>query len=95
MSFNSKTVLHRPERIDVTSDEPPFRQFKLSWTFEPRPGAGCRARLVAEIEFNSRLLQGLVDRVPSGAIADIIAAFEARAHLLYEDAERSKNPPVS
>jgi Polyketide cyclase / dehydrase and lipid transport len=36
--FGSKTVLHRPERIDVTSDEPPFRRFALSWIFEPLPG---------------------------------------------------------
>lgn len=93
--FNSKTVLHRPRRIDVTSDEPPFQQFKLSWTFEPRPGAGCRVGLVAEIEFESGLLQKIANRVLSGAIADIIAAFEARAHLLYPHAERSKNAPMS
>jgi hypothetical protein len=45
VSFGSKTMLRRPERIDVISDEPPFRQFRLSWIFESRPlpsGSGCR-----------------------------------------------------
>jgi len=79
--FNSKTVLHRPERIDVTSDQSPFRQFRLSWIFAPEPDAGCRVSLVVELEFCSRLLQKVVGHVLPAAIADIIAAFEARAHL--------------
>ena len=29
-SFSSKTVLRRPERIDVTSTDRPFRHFNLS-----------------------------------------------------------------
>lgn len=95
VSFNSKTVLYRPRRIDVTSDEPPFRQFNLSWTFEPHPAAGCRVGLVAEIEFDSGLLQRIANRVLPGAIADIIAAFEARAHLLYSHAERSNDASMS
>src|SRR5579863_103454 len=83
VSFASKTVLRRPDRIDVTSDEPPFRQFHLSWIFEPRPGGGCRVRLVAALEFHSRFLQRLVDRVMRVEIAEIISAFEKRAHRLY------------
>ena len=83
--FGSKTVLHRPGRIDVTSDEPPFRRFSLSWLFEPQPCAGCRVSLVAELELRSGLLQQIMDRVLPVAIADIIAAFEARARGLPGD----------
>jgi len=83
--FGSKTVLHRPERIDVTSDELPFRRFSLSWLFEPQPRAGCRVSLVAEMELRSGLLQQIMDRVLPVAIADIIAAFEARARGLRGD----------
>ena len=86
--FGSKTELRRPERIDVTSEESPFRQFKLSWIFESLPGVRCRVILVAELELHSYLLQQLVERVLPAAIADIVAAFEARAHRLYKDAER-------
>ena len=81
--FASKTVFHRPQRIDVTSDEWPFRQFRLSWTFEPQRPAGCRVILVAEVELRSWLLQGVVDRILPGVTADIISAFEARARRLY------------
>ena len=82
--FASKTVLHRPQRIDVTSDEWPFRQFGLSWIFEPQRPAGCRVILVAELELRSWLLQGVVDRILPAVTADIISAFEARARRLYE-----------
>lgn len=96
VSFNTKTVLHRPERIDVTSDDPQFRRFMLSWTFDPRPAASCRVDLTAEIQFSSRLIRTLVDRILPATLADIIAAFEARAHHLYKGADRPiRNAPVS
>ena len=86
--FGSKTVLHRPERIDVTSDEPPFRQFRLAWIFEPQLGPGCKVSLVAEINFRSRLLQRVAEHALSGAIAGIIDAFEARARRLCVTVEQ-------
>lgn len=86
LRFASKTILHRPTRIDVTADGSPFRKFRLSWLFESRPGTHCRVRLVAEIEMRSPLLQRLVDRVLPIAVTDIIAAFEARADQMYRSA---------
>jgi len=83
LQFASKALLRRPERIDVTSSDPPFRRFILSWLFESLASAGCRASIVAELEFRSRLLQQVADRVLPATVADIIAAFEARARALY------------
>jgi coenzyme Q-binding protein COQ10 len=57
--------------------------FRLAWIFEPQSGPGCKVRLAAEIECRSRFLQRVAGRVLPAAIADIIAAFEARAHQLY------------
>jgi len=81
--FGSKAVLHRPERIDVTSDQAPFRHFQLSWIFAPEPGAGCRVTVMADIELRSPLLQRAFDLVLPGSIADMIASFEERARELY------------
>jgi ribosome-associated toxin RatA of RatAB toxin-antitoxin module len=39
-------------------------------------------RLLAEIDFRSRLLERLVEHVLVAAMADIIGAFETRAHQL-------------
>jgi coenzyme Q-binding protein COQ10 len=83
VQFASKAVLCRPERIDVTSSDPPFRRFSLSWLIEERPPAGCRVSIVADLELRSRLLQQIADRVLAATVVDIIAAFEARARGLY------------
>jgi coenzyme Q-binding protein COQ10 len=85
VSFGSKTMLRRPERIDVTSDKPPFRELRLSWIFESRPGHGCRVSLVAECQFRSYLLERVVAGVLPTAIADTMLAFETRARQLYGD----------
>ena len=77
--FGTKTVLRRPGRIDVTSDEPPFRSFHLSWAFEPLADGGTRVGLAAEMDLHSRLLERLVEPVFKGLIADTIAAFETQA----------------
>jgi coenzyme Q-binding protein COQ10 len=86
--FGSKTILHRPERIDVTSDEPPFHQLRLAWIFDLEPGPGCKVSFMAEIDFRSRLLERITAHVLPGALTDIIGAFEARAHQLCENAEQ-------
>jgi coenzyme Q-binding protein COQ10 len=88
IGFESRTVFRRPERIDVTSNEPPFRKFKLSWVFDSRPGGRCRVTLMAELEFRSHLLERLVDKMVSAGMNDIIASFVARAQRLYEATDR-------
>jgi len=81
--FGSKTVLRRPQRIDVTSDQAPLRHFRLSWLFAPQPHAGCRVTVIADIELRSLLLQRALDLILPGTVADMIASFEARARDLY------------
>ena len=82
VKFGSKTVLHRPRRIDVTSDEAPFRRFNLSWIFEPISGAGCRVSLLAELVLRSPTLQRAVDWAMPQIVADIVTAFETRSRRL-------------
>ncbi|MGB8400421.1 MAG: type II toxin-antitoxin system RatA family toxin [Bradyrhizobium sp.] len=88
LEFESRTVLCRPERIDVTSNGPPFRKFKLSWLFDSRPGGRCRVTLIAEMEFRSHLLERLVDKAAAAGMNDIIDSFVARARRLYEAKDR-------
>ncbi|MEJ1963624.1 MAG: type II toxin-antitoxin system RatA family toxin [Gammaproteobacteria bacterium] len=82
LEFASKAVLHRPERIDVSSTDPPFRQYSLSWRIEPVPG-GCRISITADFQMRSMLSQLAVNQALPAAVDRIIAAFEARAHALY------------
>jgi coenzyme Q-binding protein COQ10 len=81
--FSSKTVLRRPERIDVTSTDRPFRHFNLTWLFDPAPDGGCRVGLSADLEFRSKFLQELLGAAVARVPRRIVTAFETRAHQLY------------
>jgi coenzyme Q-binding protein COQ10 len=82
LQFGSQAVLNRPERIEVTSVEPPFRRFSLTWSITALP-PGCRVSVAAEVEMLSGFHQHVVNRLLPAAVDDIIGAFEARAHALY------------
>jgi coenzyme Q-binding protein COQ10 len=83
LQFASIAALHRPERIDVTSTDALFRHFSLSWLILPARPFGSCIGVAIEIEMKSRLLQRIVNQIVPGAVDDIVAAFEARAHRIY------------
>jgi len=81
--FDSKTVLQRPKRIDVTSTDRMFQNFHLTWLFDPLPDNGCRVALVVDLELRSKLARDLFGRAILRTAGSIMSAFEARAHRLY------------
>ena len=81
--FGSKTVLRRPERIDVTSTDWPFRNFHLTWLFGMLPTNECQVVLKVDLKLRSHLLGDLFGRAIVGEAESIMSAFEARAHKLY------------
>jgi coenzyme Q-binding protein COQ10 len=83
LQFTSKAVLYRPERIEVTSAEAPFRRFSLSWLVAAVPPVGCRVSVAAEIELESKLMRTIVNQFLPAAVDDVITAFEARARRMY------------
>jgi coenzyme Q-binding protein COQ10 len=86
--FASKAVLRRPERIDITSSDLPFRQFELSVAVLPAAQPGCSLRIAAKVELRSGFLQQILRRVLARSIDEVAAAFEARAHSLYDPRDR-------
>ena len=80
--FGSKTVLRRPERIDVTSTDGPIRKLHLTWLFDRGAGNGCDVSLAVELELRSPLIENLFAHAMVHAVEPLMAAFEARAHLL-------------
>jgi ribosome-associated toxin RatA of RatAB toxin-antitoxin module len=90
-----QAVLHRPERIEVTSTQTPFRQFSLTWLFETASSASCRVSVLAQIQMQSSFIQHLVDRILSSVVEDVVAAFEARLHEAYADPAEAQRSEVS
>jgi coenzyme Q-binding protein COQ10 len=80
LRFTSRATFARPDRIEVSSSEAPFRHFSLVWRIDAA-GGGCRVGVTADVTMLSRLLQHVVDGALPAAVDDIVAAFEARARL--------------
>ena len=87
--FRSKTVLRRPERIDVTATDGPVRNLHLTWHFDALPDGECQVSLTADLELRSRPIQDLFGRAASRTVGSIMSAFEARARRLYDPASGS------
>ena len=81
--FTSRVVLHRPDRIDVSYSEGPFKYLTNHWLFEPQPGGGCLIDFYVDFEFRSKMLQKLMGMFFHEGVRRMVSAFETRAHALY------------
>ncbi len=88
VKFATTAILERPTSIEVSSTDPPFRTYRLSWTISARP-SGCHIGVEAQFELESALLQRMMSPFLRAAIDDAVAAFEARAHALYAPSTHS------
>lgn len=81
--FSSRVVLDRPQRIDVSYAEGPFRYLNNHWVFEALPEGGTRIDFFVDFEFRSRVLQKIIEVLFNEAVRRMVAAFETRAKQLY------------
>jgi len=68
--------------IKVRYAEGPFRYLSNSWRFLPHPD-GCEIDFYVDFEFNSRLLQSVIETLFTEAVRRMVKAFEDRADALY------------
>jgi coenzyme Q-binding protein COQ10 len=83
LRFESKAVMYRPRRIEITSADAQFRMCDFSWVIAATSFRGCRISIAAEIELRSVALQTIVNHILPASIDEIVRAFDARAHTLY------------
>ena len=81
--FSTAAVLHRPHRIDISSDDPLFNRFEQRWVFEPATNGGTNVEYHVDFKFRSRVLQMLVGKSFARRAMATMSAFDRRAHRLY------------
>lgn len=81
--FTSTVALNRPDRIDVTYAEGPFRYLNNHWIFAPEGPDSCVIDFFVDFEFRSRVLQAAGGRVFGEAVKVMVHAFERRADELF------------
>ncbi|MFN3077700.1 MAG: type II toxin-antitoxin system RatA family toxin [Alphaproteobacteria bacterium] len=80
--FQSQTVLRRPDRIDVTSTDKPFKSLDMRWSFLPSPQGGCDVSLDVDYELRTSGYGVLAGIVSGDGIRRLVDAFEGRAYHL-------------
>ncbi len=70
-------------RIDVEYMDGPFKYLNNHWIFKPHP-EGCEIDFYVDFEFKSTILQKTIGLLFNEAVHRMIAAFEQRAHDLYD-----------
>ena len=68
--------------IDVRYAEGPFKHLTNNWKFLPHED-GCEIDFYVDFEFNSRLLQSVIEALFAEAVRRMVRAFETRADKLY------------
>jgi coenzyme Q-binding protein COQ10 len=85
--FTSRVVLNRPDSIDVSYSEGPFKYLTNHWLFVPQSDGGCLIDFYVDFEFRSKMLQKIMEMFFNEAVRRMVSAFEARAHQLYGEPE--------
>ena len=80
--FRSTARPQAPERLEIVSQDGPWKRFAMTWTFTPE-GDGCAVDLEVEVAFRSAMLAALARTGLPAAEPRIIHAFEERAKRLY------------
>jgi len=87
--FTSRVALDRPNRIDVTYHEGPFRYLNNHWEFAPQANGSTMVDFYVDFEFRSRVLQRLIGVLFGEAVRRMVHAFEERARALYGEGRPS------
>jgi coenzyme Q-binding protein COQ10 len=82
-AFRTRAMAEPPHRLEITSDQPPFRSFQLVWSFSPLGEAGCRVVAEYRMVLRSPLLHGLIRLTLPEAQRKIIQRFRDRAQAIY------------
>lgn len=80
--FRTCTMLDRPNRIAIDSNDGLFRDFNIRWDFSPTETGGCRVDLSIEYAVVFPFLQPVLDLMMMPTASAMVAAFENRARAI-------------
>ncbi|MBF0325142.1 MAG: type II toxin-antitoxin system RatA family toxin [Alphaproteobacteria bacterium] len=83
VTFTSLARPAPPDRLEITSTDGPFRDFRLAWRFAPIETGGARAIAEYRLALKSPLLQGLAALSMGEVERRVEHNFRARAKAVY------------
>lgn len=83
LAFRTRAVATPAQRLEIASQDGPFRRFSLIWSFTPLESGGCRVRAEYLVDFRSGMLQGLAHLTIREVERRIVRKFRDRAAEVY------------
>jgi coenzyme Q-binding protein COQ10 len=93
--FRTRTVLDRPRAISVVSADRSFCRFDIRWQFAPLGDDRCHVDFTLDCETDSFFLMPVIQMLVLPMAVSMVAAFEARAHMLARDTGGRASPSDS
>ncbi len=87
--FTSRVIKRRPDFIEVHYLDGPMRDLDNRWHFRPLEDGGCEVDFCVDFTFKSRMFEALAGQYFDRAFRRMVAAFEARADVLYGSSSSS------
>ncbi len=84
-NFTSRVLMDRPDRVDVTYTDGPFRYLNNHWIFRNVGQGSCEIDFYVDFEFRSKVLQKLIEILFGQAVRRMVGAFEQRADAIYSN----------
>ncbi len=81
--FQSRTTLNRPEHINISSLDRPFRNLDMNWYFVPAAEGGTHVRLLIDFQLRADRCNVLSRFLSEEGIRYLVDTFEGRALQLF------------
>ncbi len=88
-TFTSRVSKDRPNEIAVHYVDGPLSDLDNVWTFRSTGEHSCEIDFLVDFEFKNRVFQALAGQYFDRAFRKMVAAFEARADVLYGNSNSS------
>lgn len=87
--FTSRVIKERPNRLEVIYVDGPMRDLDNVWHFRSLPEGGCELDFCVDFTFKNKMFEMLAGSYFDRAFHKMVAAFEARADVLYGSSSSS------
>jgi coenzyme Q-binding protein COQ10 len=82
--FTTKACLSEPDGIVITSNESPFRELTITWSFAEDETSGCMVNFAMKQVFRSSLMERLSTPLAATLEQQLVKNFEIRARKVFK-----------